>query len=171
MLDENEFLSPNGIRAVSKVHREHPYVLRIDGHEYGVTYEPGESSSYLFAATPTGVGRSGGPITTCLSSRYNDSTTIWVTTIRWNARPVRAVDDPGRGSAELSRRLTRTFLHDDSGCRPAHADQRRYAEDPTWRDLILFYEYFHGDTGAGLGGEPPDPWTGLVAKLLQQSGE
>jgi hypothetical protein len=74
-------------------------------------------------------------------------------------------------ATELSRRLTRTFLRDEEGHRPVHGRQERYAADPVWRDLVLFYEYFHGDTGAGLGASHQTGWTGLVTKLLQQSGE
>jgi hypothetical protein len=172
MLDENEFLSPYGIRAVSKFHREHPYVLNVDGHEFRVDYEPAESRTGLFG----GNSNWRGPIW------WPDNYLLIESLQRFHyylGDDFKVECPTGSGqlltlwevATELSRRLSRTFLQDDQGRRPVHGNQTRYQTDPAWRDMILFYEYFNGDTGAGLGASHQTGWTGLVAKLLQQSGE
>src|SRR5579884_1238102 len=172
MLDEQEFLSPYGIRAVSKYHREHPYILRVDGHEYRVDYEPGESRTGLFGGNSNWRGPIWFPDNYLLIESLQK--------FHYYLGDDFKVECPtGSGqwmnlwevAAELSRRLSRTFLRDEEGRRPVHGSQERYLIDPNWRDLLLFYEYFHGDTGAGLGASHQTGWTGVVAKLLQQSGE
>jgi hypothetical protein len=171
MLDEREFLSPYGIRAVSQHHRDHPYVLTVDGREYRVDYEPAESSTGLFGGNSNWRGPIWFPINYLLIEALQKFDHFY--------GPDFQVEYPtGSGSratlwdvaTELSRRLTRIFLRGPDGRRPVHGGVRTFQEDPHWRDLIWFYEYFHGDNGAGIGASHQTGWTGLVAKLLQQSG-
>jgi hypothetical protein len=171
MLDEQEFLSPHGIRAVSQHHRDHPYVLTVDGREYRVDYEPAESSTGLFGGNSNWRGPIWFPINYLLIEALQKFDHFY--------GPDFQVEYPtGSGSratlwdvaTELSRRLTRIFLRGPDGQRPVHGGVRTFQEDPHWRDLIWFYEYFHGDNGAGIGASHQTGWTGLVAKLLQQSG-
>jgi hypothetical protein len=172
LFDENEFLSPYGIRSVSRYHLEHPSKLRLDGTEYMVDYEPAESATGSFGGNSNWRGPVWFPINYLLIEtlqkfdhyygerlkvEFPTGSNHWVTL--------------SEAAAELSRRLARLFMRDDSGRRAAHGGVDRYATDPAWRDLVLFYEYFHGDNGAGLGASHQTGWTGLVAKLLQQSGE
>jgi hypothetical protein len=172
MLDENEFLSPYGIRAVSRVHREHPYVLGANGAEYRVDYEPGESSTGLFGGNSNWRGPIWFPVNFLLIESLQKFH-------HYLGDDFKVECPAGSGrmltlwevAAELSRRMTRIFLRDEDGHRPVHGANRLYTEDSNWRDLVLFYEYFHGDTGAGVGASHQTGWTGLVAKLLQQSGE
>lgn len=172
LLDPEEFLSPCGIRSVSKYHLQHPYSLALDGQTYDVNYEPAESTTTLFG----GNSNWRGPIWFPANYLIVES----LQKFDWYYGPRLTVEFPtGSGkhiqlsevAAELSRRLSRTFLRDDDGMRPVHGGEKRYQDDPKWRDLVLFYEYFHGDTGRGLGASHQTGWTGLVAKLLQQSGE
>jgi hypothetical protein len=172
MLDEGEFLSPYGIRAVSKIHREHPYVFGANGAEYRVDYEPGESTTGLFGGNSNWRGPIWFPVNFLLIESlqkfhhyFGDEFKVECPTGSGTMMTLWEV------AAELSRRLTRIFLRDESGRRPVHGSNRLYQEDPNWRDLVLFYEYFHGDTGSGVGANHQTGWTGLVAKLLQQSGE
>ncbi|MEP6533900.1 MAG: glucosidase [Bryobacteraceae bacterium] len=171
MLDENEFLSPFGIRALSAAHRHHPYELPVDGMKYMVAYEPAESSTGLFGGNSNWRGPIWFPVNYLLIESLqkfhhylgNDfkvecPTGSGVYMTLWDV------------AAELSRRLTRIFLADDGGMRPVHGTSARYQSDPNWRDLVLFYEYFHGDDGSGVGASHQTGWTGLVGKLLQQSG-
>ena len=172
MLDEGEFLSPHGIRSVSRAHREHPFVLSIDGMEHRVDYEPAESSSSLFGGNSNWRGPVWFPVNYLLIESlqkfhyfFGDSLTVACPTggeRRLNLWEV---------ATELSQRLTRIFLRDEHGRRPVYGGAETFQTDPHWRDLVLFYEYFHGDNGAGLGASHQTGWTGLVAKLLQQSGE
>jgi hypothetical protein len=172
MLDEREFLSPHGIRALSRHHAEHPYVLHVDGREHRVDYEPAESSSGLFG----GNSNWRGPIWVPMNFLIVEALQRFDHFYRGE---LKAEFPTGSGqvmtlweiAAELSRRLTRIFLRDEHGRRPVHGGVERFAADPHWRDLVLFYEYFHGDNGAGVGASHQTGWTGLVAKLLQQSGE
>jgi hypothetical protein len=172
MLDENEFLSPYGIRSVSQIHREHPYHLEIDGMNYGVEYEPDESHTSVFGGNSNWRGPIWWPNNYLLIESLQKFH-------HYLGDDFKVECPTGSGqwmnlwdvATELSRRLTRTFLRDEEGHRPVHGRQERYAADPVWRDLVLFYEYFHGDTGAGLGASHQTGWTGLVTKLLQQSGE
>jgi hypothetical protein len=172
MLDENEFLSPYGVRALSKIHRDHPYVLNVGGHEYRVAYEPGESGSALFGGNSNWRGPIWWPVNYLLIESLQKFH-------HYLGDDYKVECPTGSGqwmnllevATELSRRLARTFLPDAEGRRPVHGGEERYTTDPNWRDLALFYEYFNGDTGAGVGASHQTGWTGLVAKLLQQSGE
>ncbi len=172
MLDENEFFSDYGIRAVSRIHREHPYVLRANGVEYRVDYEPGESSTGLFGGNSNWRGPIWFPVNFLLVESLQkfhyylgDNFKVECPTGSGQMLTLWEV------AQEISRRMTRIFLQGEDGRRPVHGSNRLYAEDPNWRDLVLFYEYFHGDTGVGIGASHQTGWTGLVAKLLQQSGE
>jgi hypothetical protein len=173
LLDETEFLSPYGIRSVSQYHREHPYILQVNGAEHRVDYEPAESSTGLFGGNSNWRGPIWFPVNFLLIESlqkfhyfYGDSLKVPFPTGSGNLQHIWDV------AAELSRRLTRLFLRDDdSGRRPVHGGAEMFHHDPHWRDLVLFYEYFHGDHGAGIGASHQTGWTALVAKLLQQSGE
>ena len=172
MLDENEFLSPYGLRALSRVHKDEPYRLPINGMEYRVDYEPAESSTGLFGGNSNWRGPIWFPVNYLLIEslqkfhhylgddfKVECPTGSGVYMTLWEV------------AAELSRRLTRIFLTDDQQSRPVHAGYAQYQNDPHWKDLVLFYEYFHGDDGSGVGASHQTGWTGIVAKLLQQSGE
>jgi hypothetical protein len=171
MLDENEFLSPYGIRALSRAHKDNPYQLWTGNGEYRVHYEAGESSTGLFGGNSNWRGPIWFPVNYLLIESlqkfhyyFGDGYKVECPTgsgVYMNLWEV---------AGEISRRLTRIFLRDDDGRRPVHGADRRYAEDPHWRDLVLFNEYFHGDNGSGVGASHQTGWTGLVAKLLQQSG-
>jgi hypothetical protein len=171
MLDEGEFLSPFGIRALSRHHADHPYVLDIDGRSHRVEYEPAESSSGLFG----GNSNWRGPIWFPMNFLIIEALQRFDHFYRGELK-VEFPTESGRMTTlsevatELSRRLTQLFLPDGRGRRPVHGGIERYSSDPHWRDLVLFYEYFHGDNGAGIGASHQTGWTGLVAKLLQQSG-
>jgi hypothetical protein len=171
MLDENEFLSPFGIRALSRIHKDHPYTLHVNGNEYRVDYEPAESTTGLFG----GNSNWRGPIWFPLNYLIIESLQKFYFYLGSNYK----VEFPtGSGkyhnlweiAGDLSRRLTRIFLRDENQKRPVFGGARKFQEDPHWRNYILFYEYFHGDNGAGIGASHQTGWTGLVAKLLQQSG-
>ncbi len=172
MVDENEFLSDYGIRAISRFHREHPYIMNVEGHEHRVDYEPGESSTGLFGGNSNWRGPIWFPVNFLLIESLQKFDHFYGSRFK-------AEYPTGSGkvlslweiAAEISRRLTHIFLRDSEGRRPVHGTQKKFQTDPHWRDLILFYEYFHGDSGAGVGASHQTGWTGLVAKLLQQSGE
>jgi hypothetical protein len=172
LLDEAEFLSPHGVRALSKFHSEHPYALTVDGQEYRVDYEPAESTTGLFGGNSNWRGPVWFPVNFLLIESLQK--------FHYYFRDCLKVESPtGSGrmltlwevAADLSRRLTRLFLRGSDGRRPVFGGNGVFQTDPHWRDLILFHEYFHGDNGAGLGASHQTGWTGLVAKLLQQSGE
>jgi hypothetical protein len=172
LLDEEEFLSPYGIRAVSRYHRDHPYVLGVDGHEHRVDYEPAESSSGLFGGNSNWRGPVWFPVNYLLVESlqkfhhfYGETFTAEFPT--GSGRQLDLWDV----SAALSRRLSSIFVRDDAGRRAVFGGARKFQEDPHWRDLLLFYEYFHGDDGSGIGASHQTGWTALVAKLLQQSGD
>ena len=172
MLHEDEFLSPYGVRALSRVHRENPYVLDVQGEAHRVDYEPGESTSGLFGGNSNWRGPIWFPVNYLLIESlqkfhyYLDNEyKVECPTGSGNFVPLWEV------AGELSRRLTHIFLRDEAGKRPVHGHSEKFQDDPHWRDLILFYEYFHGDNGSGVGASHQTGWTGLVAKLIQQSGE
>jgi len=172
MLDEEEFLSPYGIRALSRVHHHHPYVLPVNGSEYRVDYEPGESSTGLFGGNSNWRGPVWFPVNFLIIESLQkfhhylgDDFRVECPTGSGNYLNLWEV------AGELSRRLTAIFMRDHTGFRPVHGADERYRSDPHWRDLVLFYEYFHGDDGSGVGASHQTGWTGLVAKLLQQNGE
>jgi len=171
LLDENEFLSPCGVRAVSKYHHEHPYVLHVDGQEYRVDYEPAEAKTGLFGGNSNWRGPIWFPTNFLLIESlqkfhhyYGDTVQVEFPAGSGQMRTLWEV------AAEISRRLTRIFLRDEHGRRPVYGGIEKFQTDPHWRDYILFYEYFHGDNGAGLGASHQTGWTSLVAKLLEQSG-
>ncbi|PYS84823.1 MAG: glucosidase [Acidobacteria bacterium] len=172
MLDEREFLSPYGVRALSRRHLADPFVLKVDGEEHRVDYEPAESTTGLFGGNSNWRGPVWFPANYLLIESLQKFHYYFGDDFR-----VECPTGSGRMltlwevAAELSRRLSRLFLRDEEGRRPVFGGARKFQEDPHWRDHLLFYEYFHGDNGAGLGASHQTGWTGLVAKLLQQSGE
>jgi hypothetical protein len=176
MLDEGEFLSPHGIRSVSRFHLDHPARMVLDGQEFCVDYQPGESTTETFGGNSNWRGPVWFPINYLLIEALQK--------FDWYAGESLKVEFPtGSGkeltlaevAAELSRRLTRIFLRDDrpegTRRRPVAGPFEKFQSDPHWRDLVLFHEYFHGDTGQGFGASHQTGWTALVAKLIQQSGE
>jgi hypothetical protein len=171
MLDPGEFLSPFGVRSLSKHHQEHPYTLQLDGQEYRVDYEPAESRTGLFGGNSNWRGPIWMPVNYLIIESlqkfhhyYSDDFRVECPT---GSGQFLSLDEI---AAELSRRLTRIFLRDEAGRRPVYGGTEIFQSDPHWRDHILFYEYFHGDNGAGIGASHQTGWTALVAKLIQQSG-
>ena len=172
MLDEEEFLSPHGIRAVSRYHKDHPYVLNLGGAEHRLDYEPGESSNGLFGGNSNWRGPIWFPVNFLIIESLQkfhhylgEDYKVECPTGSGNFLTLAEV------AQEISRRLGSVFLRGESGRRPVHGNAEKFQQDPHWRDLILFYEYFHGDDGRGVGASHQTGWTGVVAKLLQQSGE
>ena len=172
LLDEREFLSPYGIRALSAVHREKPYVLDLEGHTYSVAYEPAESSSGLFGGNSNWRGPIWFPVNYLLIESLQkfhhylgDSFQVELPTGSGKLFTLAGV------AAELSRRLSAIFLRDERGRRPVFGPEEKLQTDPNFRDYLPFHEYFNGDDGSGAGASHQTGWTGLVAKLLQQSGE
>jgi hypothetical protein len=168
MLDETEFLSDFGVRAISQHHRDHPYEFHSDGVHMGVRYEPAESSSGLFGGNSNWRGPIWMPVNYLLIESlqkfhhyYGDDFKVECPTGSGNFLTIAEV------AAELSRRLTKIFLKDETGERPVLKYHSKLAGDPHFKDLVLFHEYFHGDTGRGVGASHQTGWTGLVAKLLQ----
>ena len=169
LFDENEFLSKGGIRSVSKIHKN-PYVVNIAGQEFGLTYEPGESTTGLFGGNSNWRGPVWMPMNYLIghslrayAQHYGDDLKVefptgsdhWITL--------------EQAADELSRRLVSIFQRDELGQRPIHGENKHYHADPHFRDLLLFYEYFHGDTAHGLGASHQTGWTGLVAELIDKS--
>jgi hypothetical protein len=172
MFDEHEFLSPHGIRGISRYHRDHPFSLHVDGQEYRVDYEPAESRTGLFGGNSNWRGPVWFPVNYLMIEslqRYHhyfgDELLVEFPTGSGVSLNL------SEAAAALSRRLSHLFLRDKNGRRPVFGDSEKFQTDPHFRDHILFYEYFHGDNGAGLGASHQTGWTALVAKLLQQSGE
>ena len=171
MLDENEFLSDYGIRSLSKYHEQHPYVFQVQGQEYRVDYLPGESNTGMFGGNSNWRGPVWMPVNVLIIRAllnyymyYGDNFKIECPTGSGNLMNLFEV------SKEISERLTRLFLRNLEGRRPVYGEIEKFQSDPQWRDHILFYEYFHGDTGVGLGASHQTGWTGLVAKLIQVYG-
>lgn len=172
LLDENEFLSPHGIRSVSKFHQKNPFVLQIDDSSYSVDYEPAESSTELFG----GNSNWRGPIWFPLNILIIESLQKYH---HYYGNDFKVEFPTGSGhylnlweiSCELSRRLVSLFAKDEQGRRPIYANREKFQTDPHFNDYILFNEYFHGDTGEGLGASHQTGWTGTIAKLLKQIGE
>ncbi|MEI6950072.1 glucosidase [Paraflavisolibacter sp. H34] len=168
MLDETEFLSDYGIRALSKYHQQHPYVLAVNGSKFSVEYTPGESDSHLFGGNSNWRGPIWMPVNYLIIESlqrfhqyYGDDFKVECPTGSGRFMTLDQVAD------ELSRRLVALFLPDEQGNRPVFGRCRRQQADPHFKDYILFYEYFHGDTGRGVGASHQTGWTGLVAKLIQ----
>jgi len=171
MLDENEFLSPYGIRALSRYHAEHPYVFHVNGQEYRVNYLPAESDTGMFGGNSNWRGPIWMPVNALLIRAllsyylyYGDAFKIECPTGSGNLMNLFEV------AREISNRLTRIFVRDESGRRPVFGGTEKFQTDPYWKDHILFYEYFHGDNGAGLGASHQTGWTGVVAKLIEFFG-
>jgi hypothetical protein len=171
MLDENEFLSPYGIRALSRYHADHPYVFPVQGEEYRVNYLPAESDSGMFGGNSNWRGPVWMPVNALVIRAlmsfylyYGDNFKIECPTGSGNLMNLFEV------SREIADRLTRIFLRDRSGRRPVYGGAEKFQTDPQWKDYLLFYEYFHGDNGAGLGASHQTGWTGVVAKLIEIFG-
>jgi Glycosyl hydrolase family 63 C-terminal domain len=171
MLDENEFLSPYGIRALSRYHADHPYVLNVEGQEYRVNYLPAESNTGMFGGNSNWRGPIWMPVNALLIRAllqfyeyHGDNFKIECPTGSGKLLNLFEV------AREISNRLTRIFLRDKSGRRPVYGGTEKFQTDPQWKDYILFYEYFHGDNGAGLGASHQTGWTGVVAKLIEVFG-
>ena len=171
MLDENEFLSPYGIRALSRYHADHPYVVNVAGQEYRVNYLPAESDTGMFGGNSNWRGPVWMPVNAVLIRAllsfylyYGDNFKIECPTGSGNRMNLFEV------AREIANRLTGIFLRDKSGRRPVYGGTEKFQTDPHWKDYILFYEYFHGDNGAGLGASHQTGWTGIVAKLIELFG-
>jgi hypothetical protein len=170
LLDENEFLSPYGVRALSKFHQDHPFMIRQDGQVYGVDYEPAESTTGLFGGNSNWRGPVWFPMNFLLIESlqrvdfyYKSNFKVECPTGSGNMMTLWQV------SAELSRRLGHIFVRRE-GRRPVYGERAMFQQDPNWRDYINFYEYFHAENGSGLGASHQTGWTALVAKLIEQSG-
>ena len=164
MLDEQEFLGPHGIRSLSRYHAEHPYSFWVHGEEYRVSYLPAESDTGMFGGNSNWRGPVWLPINILLVRAllnlyafHGDTFTVECPTGSGRQMNLYEV------AREIGTRLTGTFLRDEHGRRPVHGGQPKFQTDPHWRDLLLFYEYFHGDNGAGVGASHQTGWTGLVA--------
>jgi hypothetical protein len=167
MLDENEFLSPFGIRSLSRHHRDQPHVCCVGGENNYVAYEPAESRTGMFGGNSNWRGPVWFPVNYLLIEAleryhhfYGDGLRVEFPTGSGRLLNLQSI------ARELAWRLTRLFIPDGDGRRPCHGDDRRFASDPHWRDLVLFHEYFHGDTGRGLGANHQTGWTALVTRLL-----
>jgi hypothetical protein len=165
MLDEQEFFSPYGIRSLSRYHAEHPYTFYADGREYRVSYLPAESDSGMFGGNSNWRGPIWAPVNGLIIRAllqyymyFGDEFRVECPTGSGRLMTLYQVAE------EISRRLTSIFLKGKDGRRPLYGGMRKFQEDPLWRDLILFHEYFHGDNGAGLGASHQTGWTGLVAR-------
>ena len=171
MLDEKEFLGPHGIRALSRFHLEHPYVFHHGGQEYRVGYVPGDSDSGMFGGNSNWRGPVWMPVNFLLwtalvrlAAFYGDRFKIECPTGSGKEVTLFGV------ARELAERLTRTFTLDASGRRPVFGGAEKFQTDLRWRDNILFYEYFHGDNGAGIGASHQTGWTGGIARMIQVNG-
>ena len=172
MLDENEFLSPYGIRSISKFHEQHPFVFHADGEEYRVDYLPAESNTGMFGGNSNWRGPIWMPVNVMLIRAllnfhlyYGDNFKIECPTGSGKMMNLFEV------SKDISDRLTGIFTRNEEGKRPVYGGMEIFQQDPNWRDLILFHEYFHGDNGAGLGASHQTGWTGVVAKLIELYGK
>src|SRR5712675_3711314 len=172
MLDESEFLSPYGVRSLSRFHAEHPYEVLVNGHVSRVDYEPAESTTGIFGGNSNWRGPIWFPVNYLLIEALQKFHHYYGEDfkVEFPARSGNA-SDLWQVAAEISRRLIRIFLRDKEGRRPVAGGTEAFQNDPHWKDLILFCEYFHGDNGAGIGASHQTGWTGLVAKLIEQSGE
>jgi len=171
MLDENEFLSPYGIRALSRHHAESPYVFNLDGQKYSVDYLPAESDTGMFGGNSNWRGPVWMPVNVLLIRGLLSFYLFYGNTFK--------IECPtGSGSfmnlfevaKEIGQRLTRIFLRDKDGRRPVYGGSEKFQTDPQWKDYILFYEYFHGDNGAGIGASHQTGWTGVIASVIRMFG-
>jgi hypothetical protein len=171
MLDENEFFGPYGIRSISKFHEQNPYILNVKGQEYRVDYLPAESNTGMFGGNSNWRGPVWMPVNILLIRSlqqfylyYGDNFKIECPTGSGNLMNLFEV------SKELSNRLTKIYTRDKNSRRPVYGGTEKFQTDEHWRDYILFYEYYHGDIGAGLGASHQTGWSGVVAKLIQLYG-
>jgi hypothetical protein len=169
ILDENEFLSPHGIRSLSRIHEKQPFVFNTNGQEHRVAYVPGDSDSWMFGGNSNWRGPVWFPLNYLLIEAleryhefYGDSFKVECPTGSGTLMNLAEV------AQEIMRRQVSLFLPNEQGDRPCHGGDKRYRDDPHWKDLILFYEYFHGETGRGLGASHQTGWTALAAKLVQK---
>jgi hypothetical protein len=167
MLDENEFLSPYGIRSLSHYHAEHPYVIHAGGQEYRVSYLPAESDTGMFGGNSNWRGPIWMPVNALIirallhyHAYYGAEFTVECPTGSGRQMNLYQVAE------EIGRRLAAIFLRGEDGHRPVFGGTEKFHHDPHWRDCVLFYEYFHGDNGAGLGASHQTGWTGIVARML-----
>ena len=171
MLDEKEFLSPHGIRALSRYHAEHPFVFSVHGDEYRVNYLPAELDTGMFGGNSNWRGPVWMPVNALLIRAllqyylyYGDAFKVECPTGSGKRMNLFEV------SREIANRLISIFLRDETGRRPVFGGAERFQTDPHWRDCLQFYEYFHGDNGAGIGASHQTGWTGGVAKLIEIFG-
>ncbi len=171
-LDENEFLSPYGIRSLSKIHKDHPYVFNVQGQEHRVEYLPGESNTWMFGGNSNWRGPIWFPVNFLLIQAlrryhhfYGDSLMVECPTGSGHMMTLDQVAE------NLAARLVKLFVPGEHGARPCHGEEARYADEPAFRDLILFYEHFHGDSGRGLGASHQTGWTALVTACLEYLAE
>jgi hypothetical protein len=167
MLDENEFFSPYGIRSLSRYHADHPYSIQASGREYRVSYLPAESDTGMFGGNSSWRGPVWMPVNALIIrallqyyAYYGDDFTVECPTGSGRHMTLYHVAD------EIGRRLTNIFLRDEASRRPVYGGITKFQTDPHWRDYILFYEYFHGDNGAGLGASHQTGWTGIIARII-----
>ncbi len=171
LLDENEFLGPYGIRSLSRYHLDHPASFWTGGQEYKVQYLPAESNTGMFGGNSNWRGPVWMPVNTLIVRALLNLYAFFGDEFK-----VQCPSGSGQHmtlfevAKEIERRLARTFLRDENGRRPVYGGTKKFQEDPYWRDLILFYEYFHGDNGAGLGASHQTGWTGLIAFLMDFFG-
>jgi hypothetical protein len=169
LFDEQEFLSDHGIRSVSKYHEQHPFTYTFDGTTYAVDYEPGAGRTGMFGGNSNWRGPVWMPINFMLIEAlktyghfFGESLLVEFPTGSGHRVTLTVAADL------LAARVQRLFLPDENGFRPCNGSEPRYAQDPAWKDLVLFHEYFHGDTGEGLGAAHQTGWTALVAELLAE---
>jgi hypothetical protein len=167
LLDEREFLSPFGVRSLSRAHADEPFVLRVEGQEYRVDYTPGESTTAMFGGNSNWRGPIWMPLNYLLIEAlerygrfYGEQLQVECPTGSGRMCTLQQVAD------ELAQRLTRLFRRDASGQRPFAGTDRRFADHPHWRDLVLFHEYFDGDTGRGCGANHQTGWTALITRCF-----
>ncbi|CAF1239600.1 unnamed protein product [Didymodactylos carnosus] len=172
ILDEDEFLSPYGLRSLSKFHEKHPYIFEAHGDKRSIKYEPGESESGMFGGNSNWRGPIWTPINYLVIEAleryhlyYGDDFQVECPTRSGNIKNLKEV------ASELSFRLSKLLLRDENGHRPCFGDDKRYQSDPHWRNLLLFHEYFHGDSGKGLGASHQTGWTALILRHIQDLGK
>ena len=171
MLDENEFFGPYGIRALSRCHHENPFVFHHNGQDFRVSYLPGDSDSGMFGGNSNWRGPVWMPVNVMLytsllrmAAYYGDSFKVECPTGSGNVMNLFQV------AQELGERLIRTFTRNDQGHRPVYGGTEKFQTDPHWRDHVLFYEYFHGDNGGGIGASHQTGWTGCIARIITTNG-
>ena len=169
LLDENEFLSPYGIRSLSRIHEKHPFVFHANGVEHRVNYVPGDSDSSMFGGNSNWRGPVWFPMNYLLIEALERYDEFYGADFKVECPTGSGIMMTlGQVAEELMRRQIRLFLPDENGKRPCHGEDPRYAEDPHFKDLVLFHEYFHGEDGRGLGASHQTGWTALVAKLVKK---